>query len=99
MSSDELREIAHTLVQKRTGFYFLISTTNNRSLFYSIVGTEFATTINIKNFAIWLKDTFNLRGGVRNNMLQGGGEKIDNGLKNAIKTWIASSVDLSKIVK
>ena len=90
MSGDELREIAHALVQKRTGFYFLISTSNNRSLFYSIIGTEFATTINMKNFAFWLKDKFNLHGGVRNNMLQGGGDKAASNLKDAIKIWITN---------
>jgi len=89
-SNDELREIAQTLLQKKAGFYFLVSTNNNRSLFYSIVGTKFATIISIQKFADWLKETINLRGGVRDNALQGGGKKINSDLKDAIKKWLAT---------
>ncbi|MGB8367085.1 MAG: alanine--tRNA ligase, partial [Candidatus Babeliales bacterium] len=71
-TSEELRDIAHALTQKKPGFYFLISKTNtNRLLFYSIIGEKFTSIINIKNFGQWLKETFNLRGGSRDNALQG----------------------------
>lgn len=88
-TSEELRDIAHTLSQKKPGFYFLLSNIDNRSMFYCIIDQQVAATINIKDFAQWLKSTFNLRGGIRDNVLQGGGGKVDSDIKEAIKTWIA----------
>ena len=91
MRTDELREIAHLLLQKKPGFYFLISTTDNHSLFYSTIASEFEKRINLQNFAGWLKDKFNLHGGSqKNNVLQGGGDKLSVNLKDAIKTWISN---------
>jgi len=90
MRTDELREIAHLLLQKKSGFYFLISTTDNHSLFYSTITSEFEKQINLQNFARWLKDEFNLRGGSqKNNVLQGSGSKFNENLKEAIKKWIS----------
>jgi len=91
MHTNELREIAHLLLQKKPGFYFLISTTDSRSLFYSTIAPEFEKKINLQNFAGWLKDKFSLHGGSqRNNILQGGGGKFNADLKEAIKTWISN---------
>jgi len=39
-------------------------------------------------FRLWLKDKFNLHGDVKSNMLQESGGKVDNSLKDAIKTWL-----------
>jgi len=89
MHTNELREITHLLLQKQPGFYFLISTTDNHSLFYSAIASKFEKQINLQNFAGWLKDKFNLRGGSqKSNVLQGGGDKFNVNLKNAIKSWI-----------
>jgi len=89
--TDELREIAHLLLQKKSGFYFLVSTTDNHSLFYSTIASEFEKQINLQNFAVWLKDKFNLHSGSqKNNILQGGGGKFNVDLKDAIKKWISN---------
>jgi len=91
MHTNELREIAHLLLQKKSGFYFLISTTDDHSLFYSTIAPEFEKQINLQNFARWLKNEFNLHGGSqKNNILQGGGGKFNVNLKDAIKKWIGN---------
>ncbi len=54
----------------------------------SMVADQFADKVNMTNFAAWLKDEYGLRGGARNNTLQGGGGKFDPQLENAIKDWL-----------
>ena len=76
---------------QKPGFYFLISTTDNRSLFYSTIASEFAKQVNVRNFSGWLKDKFNLHGGIqKGNILQGGGNEFNPNLKDAIKTWMSN---------
>ncbi len=88
MGQEELREIATHLSQKRPGFYFFISTTDNRILFYSTLSKEFENRLNLKDFASWLKEKHGLRGGGPKNTLQGGGVKFDAKLEDDLKTWI-----------
>ena len=88
MGQEELREIATHLSQKKPGFYFLISTTDNRILFYSSLSKEFESRLNLKDFASWLKEEYGLRGGGPKNTLQGGGAKFDAKLGDDLKTWM-----------
>ncbi len=90
IEQEELRNIVTQLLQKKSGFYFVISIINDRSLFYISVSSEFSDRINIKEFAVWLKDTHGLRGGGSKNTLQGGGGKISENLIDSIKLWISS---------
>ena len=90
LGNDELREIASHLSSKKPGFYFLTSTANGRNMFLSIISPEFLDTVSMQNFAAWLKDEHGLRGGGAKNILQGGGEKFDAKLGEAIKAWLKS---------
>jgi alanyl-tRNA synthetase len=85
---DELKEIAHSLAQKRPGFYFVISASGDKSNFVATLDAQFASMLNLKNFAAWLKDVASLRGGVAQNSVQGGGGKFDASLKETILEWL-----------
>jgi len=65
--ADELKEIANSLQQKQPGFYFVISATDDKSNFVITLDPKFASSLDLKNFGSWLKDTLGLRGGVSQN--------------------------------
>ena len=90
-TNENMREIADTLAQKKPGFYFLISTTNNSSQFFVLLSAHYATSLNLKKFAGWLKDDHNFRGGLTKNMIRGGGGKFDAKLEGAIKQWVKNN--------
>ena len=74
---DELRDIASLLQSKSPGIYMLISSEDNRSMFFVSVADQFADRVNLKKFGSYLKDELGLRGGGARGTLQGGGGKFD----------------------
>lgn len=90
--SEQLREIANTLAQKQPGFYFVVSSLDDRSLFLAHLSEQFATHVNLKKFAAWLKDEHGLRGGGVKNTIQGGGAKFDANLGDRIKEWLTKHI-------
>jgi len=90
-ANDELREITSHLATKKPGFYFLISSTDSRSIFLASVSSKIETAVNLKNFGTWLKDEVGLRGGGSKNTLQGGGGKFDAKLGDKIRTWVTAN--------
>lgn len=88
LGADELKELTNSLQQKHPGLYFLISATDDKSNFIVTLDPKFATNLNLKDFALWLKDAYGLRGGVSQNSIQGGGGKFDANLKDSILGWL-----------
>jgi len=86
-TNDEMRTIINTLSKKTPGFYFIISSTNGKTIFISTVSKEFSAQINMKKFALHLKENHNLRGGGAA-IIQGGGPKTDKNLEKSIIKWI-----------
>lgn len=87
-STEELKDIATTLSQKKSGFYFLTSNTDDRTQFVCAVSSDIESKVNLKNFGAWLNEKCGLRGGGSKNILQGGGGKFDHNWKEAIKKYI-----------
>lgn len=87
-ANDELREITNALHKKQPGFYFITSMINDRGLFLATLSPDHSKQVNLKDFAAWLKDEHNLRGGGSKMTLQGGGAKFDGKLADAIKGWL-----------
>lgn len=87
MTQEDIRSIAAVLLQQKPGFYFIISTTNNQTIFYGLLAPEYTNTIDLKQFAELLK-THGLRGGVIKNTIQGGGGIYPQHLEQEIKEWI-----------
>ncbi|MCX5922379.1 MAG: alanine--tRNA ligase [Candidatus Dependentiae bacterium] len=88
-AAEDLRDVASHLGNKKPGFYFLISTIDDRITFLCTLSSEFASMVNLKDFATWLKDNHQLRGGGNTNSLQGGGVKFDSNLETAISEWLS----------
>lgn len=86
-SVEDLRMITSMLEQKEPGFYFIMSATASKSIFYTLISQQFMQSIDIKKFASWLAEQ-GLRGGVVKNSIQGGGEKYNPQLSIAIKSWL-----------
>jgi alanyl-tRNA synthetase len=88
-SVDELRAIAQELMDKKPGFYFLISCENDRCTFLSMIAQSYESKIDFKQFGNWLQESFALRGGGKKGMLQGGGSFLDvQVLQEKIKNWL-----------
>jgi len=87
-ASDELKEIATTMSNKKPGLYFLTSVSNGRTMFVSVVSPAMMDHVNIKEFSSFLKDSLGLRGGGSKNILQGGGGKFDARWKEEIVEWL-----------
>lgn len=86
--NEELRDIAQELNKKQPGFYFLLSSADKASTFFIMRDDRYAPVIDLKKLSTWLKDTYHLRGGAKNNMLQGGGGKVDSSIEGAIQQWL-----------
>jgi alanyl-tRNA synthetase len=85
--SSDLKEILTTLMNKKPGFYFIINNLDSASVFTSAVSPEYESKIKFNDFALWLKNECNIRGGGKN-ILQGGGPRFDKSLELKIKGWI-----------
>lgn len=85
--SSDLKEILSTLMNKKPGFYFIINNLEDASVFTSSISSEFENKIKFNEFALWLKNECNIRGGGKN-ILQGGGPRFEKTLELKIKEWI-----------
>ncbi len=87
--NDQMQQIIKQLMQKKPGFYFLISRVHDKSRFICAVDKQFSKRINLKEFSTLLKEEHGLRGGGSSTLLQGGGDKFDAKLLGlAIVEWI-----------
>jgi len=89
-SMEEMREIASQLNSKKPGFYFMVSTADDRFNFFCSVAPQFKDTLNLKDFGLWLKEKQGLRGGGSDTNLSGGGAKYDPNLASSIMQWLES---------
>lgn len=83
----ELKDIAQDL-SIQEGFYFLYSKVADRAVFVAVVSPTLANTINVKQFAQYLKEKQALQSGGSGNAIQGGGAQIMPILKDDIKQWL-----------
>lgn len=85
---DELKEIATDLSSKKPGFYVLMSSVDDHTLFVGQLSGTLADRVNLKKFGAWLKENHHIRGGGSNLLIQGGGGKFDDKIKDCIKDWL-----------
>ena len=85
---EELRDIAQQLEQKSPGFYFLMSTTAQKVIFYAIISGYYTLKLSPVVLQSWLQNNFSIRGGIRQNTLQGGCQTYDNTLHDRLIQWI-----------
>jgi len=87
-SIDELREIAQTLTQTQTGFYFITSIADDKRNFAASITPSLKDKINLKEFSQMLNEKFKLRGGGSTTIIQGGGPLERDKLEATIKNWL-----------
>lgn len=86
---DELKDIAQQLQNKKSGFYVLVSSDQNKSTFFVSLAPEHEQTIDLPAFGKWLHEATGLRGGGKKGTLQGGGPKITKDLAPLIKAGLS----------
>lgn len=89
---DELKEIAQRLEKKKPGLYILISSVDDRTLFFASLSKSFAKNLSLKDVADWLGKEFGIRGGGSPVMIQGGGGKLDKKLGDALFAWLKKNI-------
>lgn len=87
-TNEELKEIGSDLMNKKPGFYFLISSVDDRTFFVAQSTPSLPDRLNLKKFGQWLKEKHAINGGGSQNLIQGGGDKFDSKLKDSIKDWL-----------
>ena len=91
LNPDELRMIAQELEKITPGFYVIInkdSEDKNKFGFFCYVNKTYEAQVNLKSFSQFLKDTFQLRGGGSNTMIQGGGTIVPGNFKQEVLKWV-----------
>lgn len=87
ISIEDMRMIVQQFEQKIPGFYFVTSSSDHQTMFYTAVSPSYAHRVDMKQFSSWLSGQ-GLRGGVVKNSIQGGGGKYNPHLADAIKQWL-----------
>jgi alanyl-tRNA synthetase len=87
LSVEDMRMVVNQCEQKLPGFYFVTSSSDYQTMFYTAVSPVFAQRVDMKQFATWLSAQ-GLRGGVVKNSIQGGGGKYNSQLGDDIKKWL-----------
>lgn len=90
MSTDDLKEVGNILMQKKPGFYFLVSKTDDKYIFVGMLAQELASKISLKDLSAWLKKEYGLAGGGSNTLIQGGSTGISETFQNGLRKWISS---------
>ncbi len=88
LSHEDLKDIGEQLAKKKPGFYFLMSTAENKENFVGIIAKQLSDTLNLKNLAVWLKDKHHFSGGGSPTLIQGTSPKFDAKFGDVIKQWI-----------
>lgn len=87
-----LREIHAILTAKNPGFYFTIAHNDGKATFLATASPAHKDRIPMAIFGSWLKDKHQLRGGIKQDSIQGGGGKFDANLIDSIKEWITNNI-------
>jgi alanyl-tRNA synthetase len=84
-ASDELRDIAVELVQKKPGFYVVTQSTATQAAL--VIAFSPTLPIDISTLRTFLQ-TYGIRSGGTGNVLQGGAVHIDNQLQTKLREWL-----------
>lgn len=90
LQSDELREVAQMLLHKKPGLHCVLSSTDSKISFVCMVSSEFKKQLpSLKELANIFSQEFDLKGGGKDDAIQGGGPKVDpKKIKDRIADWI-----------
>lgn len=86
-TNEELKEIAQQLSHKKSGFYFLTSSSENKTIFVAQLSATIKN-IDIKKLAHHLQEKYGIRGGGSSTFLQGGTNQLPQTLQGDLKEWL-----------
>lgn len=92
VTTDDMKQICSEIEAQKPGFYFVKSIPNKddgRFVYLGYVCKKYASDIDLKAFAQFIKDIFNLKGGGSALFIQGGGIGVLENGKNQIKNWLS----------
>ncbi len=94
-SSDDMRSICQELERVKPGFYVLINKSqdkaNKRFAFMGYVSKQYANILNLKEFSLFLKENFGIKGGGSPLFIQGGGTELCPKLNEEIVRWVSKN--------
>jgi len=86
-TAEDLREISQALIKAKPGFYFLISSTDEKSSFVATVSPDLGAKLNLKSLQTLLA-SLGLRGGGSPTLIQGGGPRFEASWPEKVKGWV-----------
>ncbi len=89
-TADELKDIAQQLASKKPGLYFLVTKSDDKTLFYAFKSPDIS--IDLKKIAQFLQETFNIRSGGSGNFLQGGATTLPENFKEKFTSFLKDIV-------
>lgn len=88
--ADDMREISQALNNKKPGFYLLVQTSGDKSMFIAHVDKSLTSKIDMQVLKKLLQEKCGLRGGGNQTTLQGGGAAVDLSCSDVVKDWLKS---------
>jgi alanyl-tRNA synthetase len=93
IAADDVRDIGVCLEAKKAGLYVLFVQQKDKCMYYAHISSVYAQKISLKQFATWLATTYQLKGGCRDVVAQGGGNIVCSpDMVQAAKEWIAAAL-------
>lgn len=83
----QLRDIAAQCAQNKPGLYLVYANSDSGSMFVLVRSTQFAEQINLAALNTWMKEQ-GLKGGMRDEMITGGGVVIDKKMIDSMRAWL-----------
>jgi alanyl-tRNA synthetase len=90
-SMNDLRDLTQACIEKQDGLYCATSTSETMLQYNIALSPSLTHKISLKQLAHYLKDTYSIRGGGNNAMIQGGGNTIID-MEKEIAQWLTSQL-------
>jgi len=91
-SLQDLKETAQLLLQKEHAYYMLFTKEREKTLLFAICAPEYKEKINLQHIKTCLEKTFNFRGGMTQETMQGSITSTTSINKNDVLKCISSSI-------
>lgn len=92
VSNDELKAIITELEKSKPGLYLLINKTTDRFGFSAYVAKEASAKVNLKTLSVFLKETYDIKGGGSAQQIQGGGTSVPANFEAGLFTWLTQHI-------
>lgn len=88
VTNDEMKQVIESLTNHTPGFYVIIGKVAGEKRFNFVSHAHANVGVDLKAFGVWLKNSFDIKGGGNPPTIQGGGAALPEGFAAKIETWI-----------